>query len=140
DGLEDLDARLVARPALEVDPHAVHAQQEGGRVGLGAEAVVGHGPEGVLPRSVEQGAEAADGLARIRGGRWLGVPYGRERRGRAGIGRQQGTAFEGGLGGDRRGGGCGDGCGGGDREAEELETDHDAESTTAAARDRDDPV
>ena len=111
DPVEDLDVAAAARGGLQ-RAHAVEPQQERARVGLGAEAVVGHREVGVAAGRVEQRGEAADGLARAGRGRGLGVRGARERRGSGGVGGQDGAP------GERR-----RGSGGGGRDGEGREED-----------------
>jgi hypothetical protein len=101
----ELDISVAPACRLEVRANEVDAQQERARVGLVAEAVVGHRQEQVLAREVVQRGEAPDGLGRPgRGGR-IGVRYaGERRRGRC-IGRQDRATLEGRFIDTARGGG-----------------------------------
>ena len=109
DPVADRDVAVAAAARLEVGPHAVDAQQERARVGLRAEAVVGHRVERVAAGRVEQRREAADRLARARRRRRLGVRRAGERRRRGRVGGQDRAPDQLGL---VAGGGWGGGGGG----------------------------
>ena len=98
----DHDVAAPAPPRPPARAHLVQAQDERARVGLVAEAVVGHRVEVAVP-GVEQRREAADGLGGVRRGRRIGVRDAGEGRGERRVRGQDRPRLEPRLGGVRRG-------------------------------------